>query len=140
MTTKFRKIATEEAFTIPEVAAALKEVVRGPSTSLDRILVRGIYDPPEAGKGYDALGFLGGLLDVEERRLAQMDEYGVDMQILSLTAPGVQMFDADTATDLARLAGREILVPAGHVPGVAEIGHAASSSGAILKMRSALPP
>ena len=104
MTTKFRKIATEEAFTIPEVAAALKEVVRGPSTSLDRILVRGIYDPPEAGKGYDALGFLGGLLDVEERRLAQMDEYGVDMQILSLTAPGVQMFDADTATDLARLA------------------------------------
>jgi 5-carboxyvanillate decarboxylase len=33
-----------------------------------------------------------------------MDETGVDMHLLSLTAPGVQMFDADTATDLASLA------------------------------------
>ncbi len=33
-----------------------------------------------------------------------MDELGVDMHLLSLTAPGVQMFDADTATDLAALA------------------------------------
>jgi 5-carboxyvanillate decarboxylase len=101
---KFRKIATEEAFSIPEVAAALKEVARGPSSSLDKLLVRGVYDPPEAGKGYAALDFLGGLLDVEGRRLAQMDALGVDMHLLSLTAPGVQMFDADTATDLAALA------------------------------------
>ena len=33
-----------------------------------------------------------------------MDEFGVDMHLLSLTAPGVQMFDADTATELAALA------------------------------------
>jgi 5-carboxyvanillate decarboxylase len=33
-----------------------------------------------------------------------MDEHGVDMQLLSLTAPGVQMFDADTACELATLA------------------------------------
>ena len=33
-----------------------------------------------------------------------MDAYGVDMQLLPLTAPGVQMFDADTATELAILA------------------------------------
>jgi 2,3-dihydroxybenzoate decarboxylase/5-carboxyvanillate decarboxylase len=33
-----------------------------------------------------------------------MDEFGVDMHLLSLTEPGVQMFDADTATELATLA------------------------------------
>jgi 5-carboxyvanillate decarboxylase len=103
MATKFRKIATEEAFSIPDVAAALKEVARGPTLSLDKLLVAGIYDRREGG-GYDALNFLEGLLDVEERRLAEMDQLGVDMHLLALTAPGVQMFDADTATDLARLA------------------------------------
>ena len=101
---KFRKIATEEAFSIPEIAAALKEVARGPSRSLDKNLVRGIYDAPDPGRGYDSLNFLDGLLDIEERRLAEMDALGVDMHLLSLTAPGVQMFDADTATELAALA------------------------------------
>ena len=33
-----------------------------------------------------------------------MDEAGVDMHLLSLTSPGVQMFDKDTATSLATLA------------------------------------
>lgn len=98
---KFRKIATEEAFSIPEVAKALRQVSQSPGTSLDLPLVSGIYgDDP----GYGVLGFLEGLLDVEGERLRQMDEYGVDMQILSLTAPGVQMFDADTACELATLA------------------------------------
>jgi 2,3-dihydroxybenzoate decarboxylase/5-carboxyvanillate decarboxylase len=101
---RFRKIATEEAFSIPEIAAALKDVARGPSQSLDRNLVKGIYDAPDPGRGYDGLNFLEGLLDIEERRLAQMDELGVDMHLLSLTAPGVQMFDADSATELAALA------------------------------------
>ncbi len=104
MARKFRKIATEEAFSIPEIAAALKDVARGPTQSLDKNLVRGIYDAPAPGQGYDALDFLSGLLDIEGRRLTQMDELGVDMHLLSLTAPGVQMFDADTATELAALA------------------------------------
>src|SRR4051812_6332555 len=101
---KMRKIATEEAFSIPEVAAALRDVVRGPSQSLDKLLVKGIYDWKEGEPGYGRMSFLDGLIDIEDRRLKQMDEYGVDMHILSLTAPGVQMFDADTATELAALA------------------------------------
>jgi len=99
-----RKIATEEAFSIPEVAAALRDVVRGPSQSLDKLLVKGIYDYAEGDPGYGKMDFLSNLLDIEERRLAQMDDLGVDMHLLSLTAPGVQMFDADTATDLAAIA------------------------------------
>lgn len=104
MATHIRKIATEEAFSIPEVAAELKKVARGPSHSLDQILVKGIYDPDPNGLGYGSLNFLDGLLDVEDRRLKEMDALGIDMHLLSLTAPGVQMFDADTATDLAALA------------------------------------
>ena len=94
-----RRIATEEAFTIPEVADALREVSRHPGASLDLPLVRGIYEAGPSGSR-----FLGRLLDVEEQRLADMDEHGVALQVLSLTAPGVQMFDADTACSLAEVA------------------------------------
>ena len=104
MAEKMRRIATEEAFSIPEVAAELKQIARGPTHSLDMLLVRGIYDPENDGQGYGEMKFIDGLIDIEDRRLKEMDKYGVDMHLLSLTAPGVQMFDADTATDLARLA------------------------------------
>jgi 2,3-dihydroxybenzoate decarboxylase/5-carboxyvanillate decarboxylase len=95
---KIRRIATEEAFSIPEVAEQLRELARGNERNLDMPLVRGIYD---AG---DNARFLQPLLDLEDERMQIMDANGVDMHLLSLTAPGVQMFDADTATGLARLA------------------------------------
>ena len=41
------------------------------------------------------------LADIGERRIADMDSSGIDLQILSLTSPGVQVFDAATATSLA---------------------------------------
>ena len=104
MAKSMRKIATEEAWSIPEVAAALRAVARGPTSSLDKLLVAGIYDAASIKSGYSVLNFLDGLLDIEGRRLTEMNEYGVDVQLLSLTAPGVQMFDADTATELAALA------------------------------------
>ncbi|HWL47352.1 MAG TPA: amidohydrolase family protein, partial [Sphingomonadaceae bacterium] len=101
---KMRKIATEEAWVIPEVAAQFREISRGPTQSLDKPLLAGIYDAPPDVAGYAAMNFLDGLLDIEEKRLPEMDALGIDMHLLSLTAPGVQMFDADTATDLAALA------------------------------------
>lgn len=99
-----RLIATEEAWQIPEVAAELQKVSRGPSQSLDKLLLSGIYDSEGGGKTYGNIDFRSGLLDIEGDRLSQMDRLGIDMHLLSLTAPGVQMFDADTATDLAALA------------------------------------
>jgi len=48
-----------------------------------------------------------GLADFTEYRLPEMDEHGVDMQVLSLTAPGVQMQpDTQTAVADARPAWR----------------------------------
>lgn len=104
MGSKCRLIACEEAWTIPEVAAELKKVANSPTQSLDRLLVKGIYDAEADMSGYGKMNFLAGLLDVEEQRLPEMDRCGVDMHLLTLTAPGVQMFDADTATELAALA------------------------------------
>jgi len=101
MAGKFRKIATEEAWSIPEVAKELQKVSRHPGPSADLLLVRGVYD---SEPGYGSMKFLDGLLDVEERRLKEMDQHGVDMAVMALTAPGVQMFDADTACELATLA------------------------------------
>ena len=109
---KIRRIATEEAFSIPEVAAELKKVAQAPGTSLDLELVKAIYDS-EDGAG---MGFLAPLQDLEEERLRVMDENGVDMHLLSLTAPGVQMFDADTATELAALANDRLAEVIGRHP------------------------
>jgi 5-carboxyvanillate decarboxylase len=100
-----RRIATEEAFSIPEVAAGLRDVSRSPSVSQDLILVQRIYD----AKVDDVQArLLPRLLDLEKERLRDMDENGVAMHLLSLTAPGVQMFDADTATELAALANDKL--------------------------------
>ena len=98
---KIRRIATEEAFSIPEVAEALRDVARGPSNSLDMILVQRIYD---AKTKEEVAALLPRLIDLEGERMKDMDANGVDVHLLSLTAPGVQMFDADTATELAALA------------------------------------
>ncbi len=45
---------------------------------------------------------LNKLLDLGESRLKVMDDNGVDLQVLSLTIPGVELMDASTGTALAR--------------------------------------
>ena len=42
------------------------------------------------------------LCDLDDHRIADMDAAGIDMQVLSLTAPGVQQLDAMEAVVLAR--------------------------------------
>jgi 5-carboxyvanillate decarboxylase len=109
----YRRVATEEAFSIPEVAEALRGVSRGLGNSLDLYLLRSIYD--------SAAGTPGGklreaLLDLEGVRLREMDANGVAVHLLSLTAPGVQMFDADTAAELAILANDRLAEVIGRHP------------------------
>ena len=78
----------------------MRDVVRAGGGNLDLPLLSTIYDAPAGTKPR----FLPELLDVEAQRLAEMDRHGVDVHLLSLTAPGVQMFDAGTATSLATVA------------------------------------
>lgn len=110
---KIRKIATEEAFNIPEIADGIKEIVRKGGNNLDLIVLKQIYDPAVVSvpantsvTNRDAAtqGLLQKLLDLDSIRIGDMDAHGVDMHVLSMTMPGVQIFPADDATRLATLA------------------------------------
>lgn len=89
---------------MPDIASALREVARGGGTSLDLKLVQGIYDAPGGAQPE----LLQRLLDIESVRLRDMDANGVDMQLLGLTAPGVQMFEPALAAQLARAANDQL--------------------------------
>ena len=95
----YKRIATEEAWTTPELIQRYLKIIE----------TRSIDDPGF----YSLWGFFGTsqtprardlferVQNMGERRLADMDAAGIDMQLLLLTSPGVQVFDAATATALA---------------------------------------
>jgi len=94
--TRIRCIATEEAFLIPEIAQAMGDVLAASSD----------YDPDlYFWKRISSAAVLNTrLLDLNEERLSIMDQNGIDMHVLSLGAPGVQMLKQADAVALARLA------------------------------------
>jgi len=47
-------------------------------------------------------GLTAKLIDLEKHRLPAMDEAGIDMQVLSVTAPGSQQAPTETAAELSR--------------------------------------
>jgi len=104
---RLRKVATEEAFTIPEVAEAMRDVARRGGTNLDLKVLNLIYgatpDTSTSNRNTAAPTLLSRLLSLDATRISEMDANGVDMQVLALAIPGVQMFEADKAVALARL-------------------------------------
>jgi 2,3-dihydroxybenzoate decarboxylase/5-carboxyvanillate decarboxylase len=91
-----RRIATEEAWSTPEHMAALLTLTKSTWDSLDLRLPRRSAVPGSP--------IYNGLTDTDHARLEWMDRDGVDVHLLSLTSPGVQMFDADTACAMASMA------------------------------------
>ena len=92
-----RCIAIEEAFVTREIADAWKLVLASPSV-----------EPGFAKMGESILSDTPGnyrlhsrLMDLGADRIAHMDSVGIDMQALSLTSPGVQVFEPDLGTRLA---------------------------------------
>jgi len=82
-----RKIAVEEHFTTQTYQAYLEKVTAsGGLSSLGKL-------PPHLNAT---------MLDLGESRLHEMDEAGIDMQVLSLTVPGLERFPAEDAVALAR--------------------------------------
>jgi 5-carboxyvanillate decarboxylase len=91
----YKRIATEEAWVSREVMEGYRKLIESKS----------LNDP-----GFEAQwgGYFGGsntlierLLDLDERRIRDMDAAGIDVQILALTAPGVQVFEPAEANALA---------------------------------------
>ena len=91
MTRPYKRIATEEAYMTPLVADLYRRgVERGDIKDPGFVTMwRRLFD---AGSP-----FLAGLLDVGPLRLSEMDKAGIDMHLLSQTAPGLQVLDRDTA-------------------------------------------
>jgi 2,3-dihydroxybenzoate decarboxylase len=102
----FKRIATEEAFATKELMKAYRELLaRNGSDDIGFNSLMGYYlnNPSERTKAVAAR-----LEDLGQRRIDDMDATGVAMQILSITSPGVQIFDADLGTGLARSANDEL--------------------------------
>jgi 5-carboxyvanillate decarboxylase len=102
----FKRIATEEAFATRELIQAYRDLLaRNGSSDIGFNSLMGYYlnNPSDRTRAVSER-----LQDLGARRLADMDATGIDVQILSLTSPGVQIFDADTAVGLARDANDEL--------------------------------
>jgi len=106
ITASYSRIAAEEAFATPDLLARYR-----------RLLSSGWNEDP----GFVSLcGFYLGntnaritpiiarMQDLGAGRIRDMDEAGIARQILSLTSPGVQIFDAETAVSLARSTNDEL--------------------------------
>lgn len=90
----YRRIATEEAWGPPEMFRMY----------LDLIENGALTDPGFVsmwGRFVRNTRLIGQLQDIGEKRIRDMDAAGIDRMVLSLTAPGVQIFDAATANSLA---------------------------------------
>ena len=48
------------------------------------------------------------LTDQGEGRIKEMDEVGIDMQVLSLSFPGVELFDAAEGTSMAKAVNNDL--------------------------------
>lgn len=102
----FKRIATEEAFASRELIQAYRDLLaRKGSSDIGFNSLMGYYlnNPSEWTRAVSAR-----LQDLGQGRIDDMDATGIDMQILSLTSPGVQIFDAPTAVALARAANDEL--------------------------------
>ena len=90
----YKRIATEEAWAPSDLLATYRKMAASKS-----------IDDPGFIALWSRLGanaqLLTRLSDIGEGRIHDMDAAGIDMQILSLTSPGVQIFDPTTANALA---------------------------------------
>jgi 5-carboxyvanillate decarboxylase len=94
----YKRIATEEAYAPRELVDRYRAMLKnGPGDDLGFWGVWGYW----AGESAAANQFLARITDLGERRIHDMDASGIAKQLLSLTSPGVQIFDPATATGLA---------------------------------------
>jgi len=93
---KYRRIATEEAFAIPEQMEAQRELVANTQEYDPDLFLWRIQTDPN-GPVHNRL------IDLYEMRMREMDKYGVDMHLLALTSTGVQMMEPDRAVAVAEI-------------------------------------
>ena len=95
----FQRIATEEAFAPSELLERYRRLLAAGGSDLDPGFANqwGFY----LGAGAKATSLGERIQDLGELRLRDMDATGIARQIVSLTNPGVQIFDPATGAALA---------------------------------------
>jgi uncharacterized protein len=89
--TAMRTITLEEHYATPAF-------MEGPGRQL-KDQAQAAHAHPQVAAGFAQL--IDRLCNLDERRIADMDAAGIDLQVLSLTAPGVEQLDASEAVVLA---------------------------------------
>jgi 2,3-dihydroxybenzoate decarboxylase len=113
--TAIKRIATEEAWAPPHLLQRYRTLLREKPASWDPGFhsLWGFFlgDKPRATALARRIQTLG------DERLADMDASGIAMQLVLLTAPGVQVFDAPTGVALARDTNDELIASVRQHPG-----------------------
>jgi len=92
-----RRVAVEEAFVTEEIAREWDQALASRFVEPGfRLLGDTILGNSPAARGVHAQ-----LVDLDQGRIADMDACGIDLALLSITSPGVQVFDAVTASALS---------------------------------------
>jgi len=102
----YLRIATEEAFATRAMLDLYRRMLG--ERTLDDPGFTSLWGFYLWSRSERATAIIERLQDLGERRLKDMEATGIDVQILSLTSPGVQVFDAATATAVARDANDEL--------------------------------
>src|ERR1700729_3241737 len=111
----YLRIATEEAFATPEILAAWREMLD--SGSVDDPGFRSLWGFYLTSDAERPTLLRERLVNLGERRLADMDATGIDRQIISLTAPGAQIFDAARGSAMAAMANDQLAEACRRYPG-----------------------
>ena len=101
----YKRIATEEAFATKEQFHHFKRLLDSGYDDPGFLSLWGFYLESEAERPRE---IRARLLDLDRRRIADMDATGIDFQLLSLTSPGVNPLPRDEAVALARSANDEL--------------------------------
>ncbi|PWU10881.1 MAG: amidohydrolase [Terriglobia bacterium] len=110
----FLRIAAEEAFAPAEVLDRYRKLIdAGTLNDPGFTSLMGFY----LGSSPRARQVMGRMTDLGKLRLRDMDESGIAKQILSLTSPGVQVFDGATAVALAQSSNDQLAEAIRNHPG-----------------------
>lgn len=105
-----RRIDLETHFVTGDYVRAMEGNTGYPRYCVDKqTQSRRLYYTDDVGEPLGDV-LLNKLLDTGEQRLKDMDEAGIDVQVLSLTSPGVEQFDPAVGTALARKINDELAV------------------------------
>jgi 5-carboxyvanillate decarboxylase len=113
-TTAYRRIATEEAFATTELLRLYRQALA--AKNIDDIGFNSMWRFYLGSPSARATSIIERLQWLDERRIADMDATGIDMQILALTSPGAHVFDVATGTAVARASNDELAAAIGKFP------------------------